>query len=467
MADRPERFDIVVLGAGSAGEWIWRQLPDQRVAVVESGLVGGECPFLACVPSKALLRSAHLRRELADAPRYGATSRPVRLGDEAPAFAAAVARRDRICEGRDDSANAKELVRSGATLYRGLGTIVAPGRVRVDRAEGGSLELSYGELVIATGSVPKAPSIPGLERVPVWYSHQALSSAELPKRLAILGGGAVGCELAQVYQAFGVRVTQLESAAHLLPSEEPFLGQALAKSFAAAGIEVRVGTSVEQVRRADGATVLQVADGQPVEADRILIATGRAPRVEGIGLEALGIEPGPEGLATDASCRVVGAEHVWAAGDVTGIAPFTHTANYQGRILAANLGGGRARADYRAIARVVYTAPVVAAVGMTRAAAESAGIGVVVAGLDLGETARALTDGAEAAGRLQLLGDRRRQRLLGAAIIGPGADEWIGEAALAIRAEVPLEVLADVVHPFPTYSEAYERALQELIDQSI
>jgi dihydrolipoamide dehydrogenase len=189
--------------------------------------------------------------------------------------------------------------------------------------------------------------------------------------------------------------------------------------------------------------------------------------VEGIGLEALGIEPGPEGLATDASCRVVGAEHVWAAGDVTGIAPFTHTANYQGRILAANLGGGRARADYRAIARVVYTAPVVAAVGMTRAAAESAGIGVVVAGLDLAETARALTDGAEAAGRLQLLGDRRRQRLLGAAIIGPGADEWIGEAALAIRAEVPLELLADVVHPFPTYSEAYERALQELIDQSI
>jgi dihydrolipoamide dehydrogenase len=216
----------------------------------------------------------------------------------------------------------------------------------------------------------------------------------------------------------------------------------------------------------DGAVVVQVADGKPVVAERILIATGRTPRVEGIGLEVLGIEPGPKGLLTDSSCRIVGAEHVWAAGDVTGIAPFTHTANYQGRILAANLGGGHARADYRAIPRVVYTVPAVAAVGMTQGAAKSAGIEVVSSGLDLGETARALTDGAEAAGRLQLLGDRRHQRLVGAAIIGPRADEWIGEAALAIRAEVPLELLADVVHPFPTYSEAYERALRGLIDQS-
>lgn len=466
MADRPKRFDIVVLGAGSAGEWIWRQVPNLRVAVVESGLVGGECPFLACVPSKALLRSAHLRHELADAQRYGATSRPVRLGDQVLAFAEAVARRDQISAGRDDSANAKELVHSGATLYRGRGTIVAPGRVRVDGAESGSVELSYGELVIATGSVPKPPSIPGLDRVPVWYSDQALSSADLPKRLAILGGGPVGCELAQIYQAFGARVTLLQSAATLLSAEEPFLGEALAKAFAAAGIEVRVATEVEQVGLVDGAVVVQVADGKPVVAERILIATGRTPRVEGIGLEVLGIEPGPKGLLTDSSCRIVGAEHVWAAGDVTGIAPFTHTANYQGRILAANLGGGHARADYRAIPRVVYTVPAVAAVGMTQGAAKSAGIEVVSSGLDLGETARALTDGAEAAGRLQLLGDRRHQRLVGAAIIGPRADEWIGEAALAIRAEVPLELLADVVHPFPTYSEAYERALRGLIDQS-
>jgi dihydrolipoamide dehydrogenase len=377
-----------------------------------------------------------------------------------------VARRDRVSEGRDDSANAKELIRSGATLYRGLGTIVAPGRVRVDRAEGGSLEISYGDLVIATGSVPKIPPIPGLDQVPVWYSHQALSSAELPKRLVILGGGPVGCELAQVYQAFGATVTLLQSAANLLSTEEPFLGEALAETFAAAGIEVRVAAEVIQVGMTDGGVVVQVADGEPLEADRILIATGRAPRVEGFGMEALGIEPGPKGLVTDSSCRVVGAEHVWAAGDVTGIAPFTHTANYQGRILAANLGGGRARADYRAIPRAVYTEPTVAAVGMTRAAAESAGIEVMSAGLDLRETARALTDGAEAAGRLQLLGDRRRQRLVGAAIVGPRSDEWIGEATLAIRAEVPLKLLADVVHPFPTYSEAYERALQELITQS-
>jgi dihydrolipoamide dehydrogenase len=461
--DRAERFDIVVLGAGSAGEWIWRQLPDQRVAVVESAMVGGECPFLACIPSKSMLRSAHVRRLLAEAKRLGAAPGAVQIGDHAEAFAEAVGRRDRSSERRDDATNARELAGSGATLFRGHGTIVSPGRVRVDQAGGGSVDLVYGDLVIATGSAPRLPSTSGLAQAPVWHSPDALSSSELPRRLAIIGGGAVGCELAQVYSAFGVAVTVLETASHLLPSEEPFLGEMLADAFGKDGIEVRLESAVEQVRPQARATVLVLADGQLLEADRILVASGRIPRVDGLGLEVLGIEPSPTGLTIDASCRLIGADHVWAAGDVTGIAPFTHAANYQGRILATNLGGGHAQADYGAIPRAVYTDPAVAAVGLTRSDAEASGIEVVSAGLDLAETARALTDGAKSAGRLQLLADRQHRWLVGAAIIAPCADELIGEAVLAIRAKVPLDLLGEVVHPFPTYSEAYERPIQELI----
>jgi dihydrolipoamide dehydrogenase len=412
-----------------------------------------------------MLRSAHVRRLLAEAKRLGAAAGSVQLNDHAEAFAEAVGRRDRICEGRDDATNAREIARSGATLFRGHGTIVAPGRVRIHQAGGGSVELDYGDLVIATGSVPRLPSIAGLEQAPVWHSRDALSSSELPRRLVIIGGGAVGCELAQVYSAFGVAVTMLETASHLLPSEEPFLGERLAEAFGKDGIGVRLESAVERVSPQARATVVELADGQFLEADRILVASGRTPRVDGLGLEVLGIEPGPTGLAIDASCRLVGAEHVWAAGDVTGIAPFTHAANYQGRILATNLGGGHAQADYRAIPRAVYTDPAVAAVGLTRRDAEASGIKVVSAGLDLAETARELTDGTKSAGRLQLLADRQHGWLVGAAIIAPGADELIGEAALAIRAKVPLDLLGEVVHPFPTYSEAYERPFQELVAQ--
>lgn len=455
------RVDVLVLGVGSAGEWIWSQVPDRRIAVVEAGRVGGECPFVACVPSKALLHSAHVRRLVAQAHEHGAVGAPLSPGDPASAFAAAVARRDRISDNRDDSDNAAAVTAAGVELYRGFGRIVAPGRVRVDLAAGGSVELDYGELVISTGSRASVPPIPGLDQVPTWRSDEALSSAELPASLIVLGGGAVGCELAQVYASFGTRVTLLEAQEHLLPAEEPFLGQTLARVLAAEGLDVRVATRARAARPGGPGALLELTDSTTVEAERVLVATGRTPWVEGIGLEALGLTPDPAGLAVDASCRVVGVEHVWAAGDVTGIAPFTHTANYQARVLVTNLRGGQARADYRAIPRAVYTDPPVAAVGLTAAAARAAGLTVASAGLDLRQTGRAGTEGVET-GRVELLADRGRGVLVGAAAIGPGADEWIGEAALAIRAEVPLDLLAEVVHPFPTYAEAYEPPLRSL-----
>lgn len=461
-----EHFDVVVLGAGSAGEWFAPGLPGWRVAVVEELRVGGECPFVACVPSKGLLRAAHVRRLAAAAHRFGAAATPLVLDDPRAAYAAAVARRDAVAEHRDDAGSAAQIVEAGGTLLRGRGRITGPGRLEVDGADGRHA-LTWEQLVVATGSRAAIPLIPGLETIPTWTSDQALSSADLPGRLAVLGAGAVGCELAQVYATFGVEVTLLEAADRLLPAEEPFAGAALAVALAAEGIDVRPRTLVTAARLGDnGHAELELSDGTTLAVDRVLLATGRWPSVEDIGLETLGIEVRPgTPLEVDDRCRVVGQENIWAAGDVTGVAPFTHTANYQARVVLANLLGRDARADYRAIPRAVYTDPAVAAVGLTAAQAESRGLEVGVATMDIGETGRAFTDGVEA-GELRLVADLRAGVLVGAVAIGPGVDEWIGEAALAIRAGVPLAVLADLVHPFPTFAEAYEPPLRTLADEA-
>jgi dihydrolipoamide dehydrogenase len=392
---------------------------------------------------------------------YGAVARPLTLDDPVEAFAAAVARRDETSDGRDDSRKAADLVRSGATLYRGLGRITGEGRVTVALARGGSADLSCDELVIATGSRPNVPSVAGLEEVPTWTSDEALSSAELPAKMVVLGGGPVGCELAQVYATFGTEVTLVQSESHLLAPEEAFLGQILSGALVRLGVDVRLDAVARSARRSGSGGIVELSDGTAVQADRVLLATGRTPWLENLGIESLGLVPSDDGLPVDETCRVLGTEHVWAAGDVTGVAPFTHAANYQARVLVTNLRGKAASADYRAIPRTVFTDPPVAAVGMTRNAAERAGIDVAVAAMDLTETARAAADGS-GIGRLQLVADKARGVLIGAAAVGPHVDEWIGEAALAIRAGVHLELLADVVHSFPTYSEAYEPPLRDL-----
>lgn len=454
-------FDVVVLGGGSAGEVVATSLPGMRVAVVEKGLVGGECPFLACMPSKAMLRSAHLRSELRRVAELGARSGSPPPDDPVSAFAAAVGRRDHIAEFRDDSAHAAELTHAGVVLYRGRGRVEAPGRVLVRLNDGGEEQLRYADLVIATGSRPVAPPIPGLEGVPTWYSHQALSADELPERLVVLGGGAVGCELSQVYAAFGVAVTLVEAAPGLLPGEAPELGAVLRAALEDQGVEVVTGGQVAAAAVTGSEVELRLGGGGSLKGSRVLVATGRRPELAGLGLEAVGVDPHRRRLEVDSACRLKGQQHIWAAGDVTGVAPFTHTANYQGRIVARNLMGEPVAADYRAIPRVVYTEPRVAAVGTTAEAAREAGLEVAVAGIEVAETARALTEGSKR-GQLGLVADAGRRVLIGAFAVGPGADEWIGEAVLAIRAQVPLSVLAEVVHPFPTFSEVYDVPYRKL-----
>lgn len=452
-----ERYDVVVLGGGSAADWAPRLAKaGKSVVVVEGARVGGECPFVACMPSKALLRSAQIRRLVEQAPDLGAVAAGVPLGEPARAYARAVARRDAVAEGRDDAGHAERLHEAGVTLVRGWGRIVRPGVVKA-----GDRELAYTDLVINTGSMPALPPIPGLDRVPTWTSDQALSSAAYPASLIILGGGPVGCELAQVYARFGVTVRLIEPDDRLLPKEEPSIGAALKDVLGGDGVDVQLDRQVRGARYVDGTAEISLEDGMVLRGSRIVVATGRVPRTHNLGLEALGIEADGQALRIDEHCRVEGQEHVWAAGDVTGVAPFTHTANYQTRIVVANLLGTPLVADYRAIPRTVYTDPPVAAVGMTREGAREAGLQVEQATGALGDTARSVTEG-DARGHLTLLADHDRRVLLGACAIGPHAGEWIGEAALAIRAEVPLGVLADLVHPFPTFSEAYDALYRKL-----
>ena len=282
----------------------------------------------------------------------------------------------------------------------------------------------------------------------------------------VLGGGPVGCELSQVYARFGVSVTLVDDADRLVPKEEPGVTELLAGVLRDDGVELALGLVAERAELVDGRARLTFSDGSAAVADRVLVATGRRPNVEGIGLDRLGItcDDDRDGLEVGPDCRVRGHDHVWAAGDVTGIAPFTHTANYQARIVVSNLLGRPATADYRAIPRSIFTDPPVASVGMGAEEAGTQGIEVVTATMDVGETARAAADGDDL-GLLVLTADRRRGVLVGASAIGPHADDWMAEATLAIRAEIPVPVLADVVHAFPTFSEAMEPPLRELAER--
>ena len=452
-----ESFDVLVLGGGSAGESAATTLAQagRSVALVEAGRVGGECAYVACIPSKAMLRSAQARDEARALVELGGAAGAPDLGDDDAAFRTAVARRDELSEHRDDSGAADGLTQAGVSLVRARGRVVAPGVV-----EAAGRRLGWTDLLLATGSVPVVPDLPGLADVPTWTSDEALSAAERPASLLVLGGGAVGCELSQVHARFGVLTTLVEGGPQLAGKEETSIAGLLADALRGDGVDVRLETRAERFEPCPAGARVHLSDGDVLEVERVLVATGRTPTVEGLGLEVLGIEP-DGALAVDDACRVRGQEHVWAAGDVTGEAPYTHTANYQARVVTDNLLGRPARADYRAIPRAVYTEPAVASVGMDEATAREAGVDAATAVMDLGEVARTSTEGGTG-GRLVLTADLAAGVLVGAAAIGPRADEWISEAVLAIRARVPLAVLADVVHAFPTFGEAYEPPVREL-----
>jgi len=432
-------FDVVVLGGGTAGVHVATEVVrgGKSVALVEAGLIGGESPYLACLPSNSLLLSA---------------SQGVTWED-------AVARRDEVTGGLDDSGAAQRLTSSGVTVFRGTGRITGPGAVAFSPAaeagapasDAGPPSLTYADLVIATGCEPVAPPIEGLSDIPTWTTAQGLLSPDLPRRLLVLGGGAAGCELAQIFAAFGSQVTLIEADAGLLPGEAAFAGEILTAALRRAGVEIFLGSPATKAERTPEGLTLALQDGTRIDADRLLLATGRRPRLSGLGLDALGIITAPgQALPTDASCQVVSG--VWAAGDVTGIT-HTHASRYQAGVVAANLLGQRREADYRAIPRCVYTVPSVYAVG------EPARAGLSVARVPLSDTVRGRL-GRDDLGRLELYA--ADGVLAGAVAVGPDAATWMAEVTLAIRAKIPVTVLADVVHAFPTYGEALQAAFREL-----
>jgi pyruvate/2-oxoglutarate dehydrogenase complex dihydrolipoamide dehydrogenase (E3) component len=438
---------VVVLGAGVTGEAfvaaLHRHEPGAEITVVEPELVGGECSYWACIPSKTLLRplEALARARLAPGAAEG-----VSAIDAARVFWW----RDQVAE-KDDTSQVEWLEKQGATLVRGAGRVTEPGLVEVD-----GTRLPYDALLVATGSLPTTPPVEGLADVPHWGSREGTSASAVPESLAVVGGGAVGCELAQLYSRLGARVTLVQNGRHLLPRLDPEAADILAEAFTGEGIELRFGARAERVSGgADAPYRLELEGQEPVEAERLLVATGRRPNVEGLGLEHLDVTVEKKGIVVDDRCCA--GTGVWAAGDVTGTALFTHVGKYQGRIAAENVAGGDARADYRAIPSAIFTDPQVAAAG------DTSGEGVVTSRWRIESVSRAGTfQRPKQPGLVKLYADPERRVLVGATAVGPEAGEWIGQLTLAIRAEVPVDVLRDTIQPFPTFSEAVHFAARDL-----
>lgn len=448
MADR---FDVVIVGAGPAGEHACGWLLDagKRVALVESELIGGECSNWACIPTKTLLRPPEARAESA---RAAGVSEPSLDLPELKAY------RDYMTSSQDDTARIEGYEGRGVTVVKSAGRLDGPGRVLA-----GDRVLEASAILIATGSEPIIPPIDGLEEAGYWTNREAVSFDAVPASVAILGGGPAGIELAQLFVRLGSAVSLAQSGDRLLGREDPHVGELIAGYLAEEGVDVRLGRAARSVRLDGAERVVELDEGAELRGEALIVATGRRPRTEGLGLESAGVEVGSRGIEIDERCRA--ADGVWAAGDVTGVMLLTHNGKYQARVAVAGMLGREARADYRAIPRVVFCDPETAAVGLTEAQARERGIDVATATIDLpSEIARPYTYERDPRGTLGVVADRAREVLVGAWAVAPLASEWIHQAGLAIRAEVPLEVLRDTVAQFPSYSEAYLSALRALGD---
>jgi pyruvate/2-oxoglutarate dehydrogenase complex dihydrolipoamide dehydrogenase (E3) component len=445
--------DVVVVGMGPGGEDVAGRLAEAGLDVVgiEAGLVGGECPYWGCIPSKMMIRAGNLIAEARRLP--GVAGRAT----VQPSWAPVAERiRSEATDNWDDTVAVDRFVGKGGTFVRGRGRLVSADTVAV----GEQRFTARRGVVVATGTSAAIPPIPGLADSPYWTNRDAVEAKELPRSIIVLGGGAIGAELAQVFARFDVATTIVEAADRLLPLEEPRVGELLGEVFGTERMTVVTGVGATRVDH-DGDFTVTLDDGRELSGQQLLVATGRRVDLAAIGAEVIGVDTTARSLPVDERCRV--AEGVWAVGDVTGKGAFTHVAMYQARIVVADiLGQPVAPADYAALPRVTFTDPEVGSVGLTTDAARQAGIDVAVGSTEVPSTARGWLHGAGNEGFIQLVADRSRGVLVGATSVGPTGGEVLGLLALAVHARVPIEELRSMIYAYPTFHRGVEDALRDL-----
>jgi pyruvate/2-oxoglutarate dehydrogenase complex dihydrolipoamide dehydrogenase (E3) component len=449
-----EKFDVIVIGMGPGGEEVAEQLAASglTVAGVEKNLVGGECPYWGCIPSKTIIRAADALAEGRRIPELagGATITP----DWTP-----VARRlrEQITDNWDDRVAVERFEGKGGHFFRGTGRLDGPGRVMVGDQ---TLEASRA-IVLNPGTSPAIPPIPGLDELQYWTNHEAIETERLPESLLVMGGGAIGVELAQAFARFGVRVTVIEAMSRILALEEPEASEVIQSVFEREGIEVLPGARVESAASTDGRARLTLAGGRTLEGEKLLVATGRRANIRDLGLESIGLDPGQRFIEVDDHLRA--APGVWAIGDVTGKGAFTHVSVYQARIAIADiLGRPTPAADYRALPRVTFTDPEVGAVGLTEEQARRQGLRVRSGETPLSSSTRGFIHGPGNDGFIKLVEDADRGVLVGGSTAGPSGGEMVSMLSVAVAAEVPTELLRHMIWAYPTFHRGIEGALQAL-----
>lgn len=445
--------DVIVIGMGPAGEHVAGTLAERGLTVVgiESDLVGGECPYWGCIPSKMMIRGANMLQEARRINGFAGTATVV------PDWTPIADRiRDSATDDWNDQVAVDRFVGKGGHFIRGRGRIVEPGVVEVN---GNTITASKG-VVVATGTSPAIPPIPGLADVDYWTNREAVSAKELPASIIVLGGGAIGAELAQVMNRFGTNVTVVEALERVLPNEEPEVSAVIAEAWAAEGIALHTGLRANRVQAEDATVAVTLEDGTKLTAERLLVATGRSINVRGIGLDAFGLPADARRVGVDAHMKA--AEGLWAVGDVTGEGLFTHVGMYQANIaIASILGEEHEGADYTAMSRATFTDPEVGSVGLTEKAARDAGLNVEAIVQNVAHTARGWLHGPGNEGVIKIIIDIDRDVVIGASTAGPHGGEMIAMLALAVHAEVPVSKLRSMIYAYPTFWRGIEDALNQ------
>jgi pyruvate/2-oxoglutarate dehydrogenase complex dihydrolipoamide dehydrogenase (E3) component len=448
-------FDVICVGAGPAGEALTAVLHRSglSLAIIEKHLVGGECPYWGCIPSKTLLRSAETLAEAGRARTLAASHVEWEVD-----FHKVAARVRYMTRELNDTAPAKALEDQGARLYRGEGRVVGPRTVTVNN----EVLTARRALVIATGTSPAMPPIPGLDSVPYWTNREAVQTTELPESLVVIGTGAAGVELAQAFARLGTKIQMIEMMDRVIALEEPEAGHFLGEWLKVEGISIITLAKISAVERTAQGVRVRLQSGQAVEGERLLLAAGRRPNTQGFDLQAAGLKTTARGFIQVDSRTLQAADGIYAVGDINGIGGFTHLSHYHGTLVGRALRGeADAVADHSAVPRVTFTDPEIASVGITAQQADERGVRVLVASANVGQTARGYIHG-DPGGVIKLVADAERGILVGATIVSPRAGEMLSELSLAIKLRIPIRTLSDLLHPFPTFSRVLNGMFDEL-----